>query len=151
MRLLAIGTVLLTASTGMACAEGRLTFYPVVGRSAPFSTATQVDDVLYLSGQIGLGADGKLASAFDDQARQTMANVEATLKAHGATFDDVYKCTVFLADMGNFAAFNKVYVASFKPDRLPARSAVGVASLAGGAALELECMAFVPRDGRRDR
>ena len=78
-----------------------------------------------------------------------MTNVQAALKGRGASFDDVYKCTVFLADMGNFSAFNKIYVDYFKPEHLPARSAFGVASLAGGAALELECMAFSPRDGKR--
>ena len=78
-----------------------------------------------------------------------MANIQKTLAAHGASFDDVFKCTVFLADMKTWGEFNKYYVTYFKPDRLPSRSALGVAALAAGAALELECVAFVPRDRSR--
>ena len=54
-------------------------------------------------------------------------------------------CTVFRADMGRFGAFNDIYVSYFKPGRLPARSAMGVATLAAGAALEVECWAYIGR------
>jgi enamine deaminase RidA (YjgF/YER057c/UK114 family) len=55
--------------------------------------------------------------------------------------DEVVKCTVFLADMSKYAAFNEIYVSYFKPGRMPARSAMGVSNLANGAALEVECWA----------
>ena len=111
---------------------------------APFSTAVRVGDVLYLSGQIGADADGRLAPTFADQARQVMANISATLQGAGSTLDDVFKCTVMLADMSHWDEFNKIYVTYFKPQRLPARSAFGANGLARGAMLELDCMAYSP-------
>ena len=70
-----------------------------------------------------------------------MDNIAAVLGRHGSGMNDVVKCTVFLADMGKFAAFNEIYVGYFKPGRLPARSALGVSNLANGAQLEVECWA----------
>lgn len=123
-------------------------YYPAPardGRPAPFSSAVQVGDVLYLSGQIGLGPDGKLPNTFEGQARQTMENVGAALKAHRLGWGDVFKCTVFIVDMKNWPAFNAVYVPYFPAGKLPARSAVGVTGLALDAQLELECMAYAGR------
>src|SRR5262249_49646279 len=118
---------------------------PRNGSPAPFSTAVQFGDVLYLSGQIGLGPDGKLPDTFEGQAKQTMENLGVTLKAHGLGWGDVFKCTVFIADMKNWPAFNSIYVPYFPAGKLPARSAVGVNGLALGAQLELECIAFAGR------
>ena len=114
----------------------------VQDRPAPFSSAVRVGDVVYLSGSIGITPDGKLPETFDGQAKQTMENIGAALKARGLGWGDVFKCTVFLADMKNWPAFNAVYVPYFQPGKLPARSAVGVSGLALGAQLELECLAF---------
>jgi 2-iminobutanoate/2-iminopropanoate deaminase len=113
--------------------------------TAPFSPAVRVENILYLSGQIGAGADGRLPPQFADQARQTMENVRATLKGSGSSFDDVFKCTVMLADMSHWEEFNRIYVTYFKSERLPARSAIGANGLARGAMLELECAAYSPR------
>jgi reactive intermediate/imine deaminase len=112
------------------------------GRPAPFSTAVQVGDVLYMSGQIGMAPGGKLPDTFEGQAKQTMENIGGVLKAHGLGWGDVFKCTVFIADMKNWPAFNTVYVPYFAAGKLPARSAVGANGLALGAQLELECMAY---------
>jgi reactive intermediate/imine deaminase len=112
------------------------------GATAPFSTAVQVGDMLYLSGQIGIAPDGKLPDTFDGQAKQVMENVGGVLKAHGLGWGDVVKCTVFIGDMKNWPAFNAVYVPYFTPGKLPARSAVGVNGLALNAQLELECLAY---------
>lgn len=109
--------------------------------NAPFSAAVRVGDVLYLSGQIGIGPEGKLPEDFTAQARQTMSNVGDALKQAGLGFDDVFKCTVMLSDMSHWEDFNKIYISYFKPDRLPARSAIGANGLARGAQLELECLA----------
>jgi reactive intermediate/imine deaminase len=101
--------------------------------------------VLYLSGALG-NVPGKLElvpDGLEAETRQTMANIEAVLEANGLTFDDVFKCTVMLADMKEWPAFNRVYLSYFKPDRLPARSAFGASSLALGARVELECWACV--------
>jgi 2-iminobutanoate/2-iminopropanoate deaminase len=110
---------------------------------APFSAAVRVGDVLYLSGQIGIAADGALPRDFNDQARQTMSNIGAILKQEALGFDDVFRCTVMLADMSRWEDFNKIYVTYFKADRLPARSALGANGLARGALLEVECLARV--------
>jgi 2-iminobutanoate/2-iminopropanoate deaminase len=118
---------------------------PVSGRPAPFSSAVRVGDVLYLSGAIGVAPDGKLPETFEAQAKQTMENVGAALKARGLGWGDVFKCTVFIVDMKNWPAFNAVYVPYFPAGKLPARSAVGASGLALGAQLELECLAYAAR------
>jgi len=117
------------------------------GLNLPFSQAVRVGDILNLSGAIG-NLPGKLELApggMEAEARQTMENVGQVLRENGLTFDAVFKCTVMLADMSQWAAFNKVYVGYFKPGRLPARSAFGTSGLALGAAVELECWASMPQ------
>jgi reactive intermediate/imine deaminase len=116
-------------------------YFPSSVPNAPFSAAVRVGDIVYLSGQIGVGADGKLPGEFSAQAQQTMSNVAAALAQTGLTFDDVFKCTVMLADMSHWEDFNKIYVGYFKAGQLPARSAVGANGLARGALVELECLA----------
>eukprot|EP00439_Symbiodinium_sp_Y106_P087569 s1_g105.t1 len=111
----------------------------------PFSQAVRVGDMLYLSGQIG-NVPGTLDLApggMEGQARQTMDNIEAVLQANGASFGDVTKCLVMLADMSQWADFNKVYVTYFEPGEFPARSAFGANGLALGGALEVECEAYL--------
>ena len=146
----AIGmTLLLSAAAANAQTERPAVEYfpsPVVnGRPAPFSTAVRVGDVLYLSGQIGIGPDGKLPDTFEGQAKQVMENIGGALKARGLVWGDVFKCTVMIADMKNWPAFNAVYVPYFPAGKLPARSAFGANGLALGAQLELECMAYAGR------
>lgn len=116
---------------------------------APFSLSAQVGDVLYLSGQIGNDKDGKLADGMEAQARQTMDNIAASLARSGASMRDVFKCTVMLADMSKWQDFNKVYVTYFDSQRLPARSAMGVNGLVGGALMEVECWAYRPQAARK--
>ena len=112
------------------------------GQALPFSDAVRVGDILYLSGQIGIGADGKLPDGIDAQARQAMDNVGAVLKRAGLTYADLFHCTAFLADMKDWPAFNKVYVPYFPAGKMPARSAFGANGLALGAKLEIECQAY---------
>jgi reactive intermediate/imine deaminase len=114
------------------------------GFRLPFSSAVRVGDVLYLSGMIGTGSDGKLARGIEAQTRQTMDNIGAALARAGRSFDDVFKCTVMIDDMKEWQAFNAVYVTYFKPDLLPARSAFGADGLALGALVEVECLAHAP-------
>lgn len=116
-------------------------YYPAANPKSPYSEAVRAGDFLIASGQLGV-RPGQAVS-FEDEARRAMDNVAAVLGRHGASMDDVVKCTVLLADMGKFAAFNEVYVSYFKPGRLPARTAMGVAALAAGANLEVECWAYV--------
>jgi 2-iminobutanoate/2-iminopropanoate deaminase len=133
----------LTAAVLMAgvAAEAQGVRHVPARPGAPFSAATEVNGVLYLSGQLGTGPDGKLVEGFEAQTRQMMDNLGATLKAQGLGWDHVFKCTVMLDDMGQWPAFNAIYTTYFKADRLPARSAFGADGLALGAAVELECLA----------
>jgi reactive intermediate/imine deaminase len=110
----------------------------------PFSLAVKVGDVLYLSGQLGNkpGTLSLVDGGMEAQARQTMDNIGVVLKANGLGFDDVFKCTVMIADMKKWADFNKVYVTYFKAGHLPTRSAFGANGLALGAEVELECWAY---------
>lgn len=112
----------------------------------PFSEAVRVDNMLFLSGQIGVepGTLALVEGGMAAEARQTLDNIKATLERHGASMSEVVKCTVMLADMSEWGAFNEVYVKYFdKP--YPARSAFGANGLALGASLELECWATVDR------
>ncbi len=109
----------------------------------PFSAAVRVGDMVYLSGALG-NLPGTLTLAeggMAGQARQTMENIGAVLRYCGLDFDDVVKCTIMLADMSEWSAFNAVYATYFKPNRLPARSAFGCSGLALGGKLEVECLA----------
>lgn len=114
----------------------------------PFSDAVRVGDMFYLSGALG-NVPGKMEivpGGIEAETRATMQNIARTLEQNGLSFDDVFKCTVFLTDMKLWPAFNKVYIEYFKPERLPARSAFGVTALALGALVELECVAFAGKD-----
>jgi 2-iminobutanoate/2-iminopropanoate deaminase len=113
----------------------------------PYSQAVTRDGFLFCSGQVGLDpATGKLAG--DDvatQARQAMNNIAAVLDAAGATFADVVKTTIYLADMADFATVNPVYGEHFTNGTPPARSTVAVAGLPLGARVEIEVTAVLPR------
>jgi reactive intermediate/imine deaminase len=123
-------------------------YYPVSstgGAPLPFSEAVQLGDTLYVSGQIGnLPGTFALASGgIGSEAKQALDNMKAVLERHGASLDSVMKCTVFLADIKDWPAFNDVYRTYFKKN-LPARSALAASGLAIGARVEVECIAFVP-------
>jgi len=135
---------LFTISSHAATVE-RYTDPAMKDANLPFSQAIRVGDMLYLSGQIG-NVPGTLDLApggMEGQARQTMDNIEAVLEANGASFANVTKCLVMLADMSQWADFNKVYVTYFEPGQFPARSAFGANGLALGGALEVECEAYL--------
>ncbi len=112
----------------------------------PFADARRVGDVLFLSGDIGFDpATGKLApGGIGPETRQAFENISATLARHGLALADIVKCTVMLADMNEWAAFNEVYLTYFDKDSLPARSAFGATALAFGARMEIECIARYP-------
>lgn len=115
----------------------------------PFSQAVRVGDVLYLSGMLGNvpGTAELVPGGLEAEARQTMENIRAVLAENGLGFDAVFKCTVMLADIAQWAAFNRIYLACFDPDRLPARSAFGANGLALGAQVEVECWAYARTEG----
>jgi len=110
----------------------------------PFSEAVRVGNMLYLSGQ--LGYDSETSSLVEGgiaaETRQTLENIKAVLEKHGSSMAEVVKCTVFLADIKEWAAMNAVYITYF-PSNPPARSALGSSGLALDARTEIECMATV--------
>ena len=104
----------------------------------PYSQAILAGDTLYSSGQLGLDpATGELPEGAAAQAHQSLANIKAILDKAGFQKTDVVKTTVFLTDMGAFAAVNDVYAAFFGEHR-PARSCVEVAALPKGGLVEIE-------------
>jgi 2-iminobutanoate/2-iminopropanoate deaminase len=116
---------------------------PMLGEQRlPFSEAVRVGDLLILSGQLGIGSDGKLPQGIEAQSKQAMDNVGRVLKGQGLGFGDLLKCTVMLDNMADWPAFNKVYVTYFPDGKFPARSAFGADGLALGALLEVECWAY---------
>ena len=141
MRLLALA--LLGVST-MAQGQGiqRIGEPALNGQRLPFSTAVRAGDTIYLSGALGIDADGKLGEGMAAQARLAMDNLGAGLKQAGLSWGDVVKCTVMLDDMKDWPAFNQVYVTYFPDGKFPARSAFGADGLALGALLEVECIAY---------
>ncbi|MFB0519953.1 MAG: RidA family protein [Desulfatiglandales bacterium] len=110
----------------------------------PFSEAVRVNNMLYLSGQVGnLPGQMKLVEGgIEEETRQTLENIKSTLQRYGADMDDVVKCTVFLADIAEWPRMNKVYKTYFNSP-FPARSAVAGSGLALGARVEIECIAVL--------
>ena len=104
----------------------------------------RVDDTLYVSGMVGVtpGTLQLVPGGIEPESRQTMENIRMTLEEHGATMDDIIKCTVMLADISEWGTFNEIYKTYFT-DRYPARSALGANGLALGARVEVECIAVV--------
>ena len=112
------------------------------GQALPFSDAVRVGDVLYLSGQLGIGADGKLPAGIDAQTKLALDNIGGILKRAGLGYEDVFHCTAMLADMKDWPAMNTVYVTYFPEGKRPARSAFGASGLALGGLVEIECQAY---------
>lgn len=110
----------------------------------PYSQAVRAGDLVFCSGQIALDpATGEMvAGDVTLQTERVMANIAAVLAAAGTGFDNVVKTTIFLVEMGDFAAVNEVYGRSF-PNHKPARSTVAVRNLPRGALVEIEVTAKV--------
>ena len=110
------------------------------GAIGPYSQGYCVNGFVYTSGQIPVNpADGSVPEGIAAQAEQSCKNVGAILEAAGTDFEKVFKTTCFLADMGDFAAFNEVYAKYFVSK--PARSCVAVKDLPKGVLCEIEAIA----------
>ena len=107
----------------------------------PYCHATLCGDTLYCSGQLGLiPQTGELAQGVEAQAKQALENLGAVLQTAGMTYANVVKTTVFLADIGDFAAINQVYATYFS-ENPPARSCVQAGALPKGGLFEIEAIA----------
>ena len=111
----------------------------------PYSQAVSADGWVYSAGQIGLvpGRGELVGPSVEEQAEQVFRNLEAVLGAAGASFADVVKTTVYLADMAEFAAVNEIYARHFT-EPYPARSTVAAAALPKGARVEIDVVARLP-------
>jgi 2-iminobutanoate/2-iminopropanoate deaminase len=135
--------ILLTALVTTACVPRRTLEFMAdpTPPAGPFSRAVRVGDLLFLAGQIGTDASGRLVpGGIQPETRQTLENIRAELRRNGLGMERVAKCTVFLADMAEWGRMNEVY-ATFFPGPKPARSAAGSNGLALGARVEIECIA----------
>jgi reactive intermediate/imine deaminase len=142
-------SVLAVALVGCAGTEvkepstnGNVHFYDSGRFNLPFSDGVRVGNVFYTSGEIGdkAGSDKLVPGGIKAESRQALENIRDTLQANGYELKDVVKCTVMLADMKEWPAFNEVYKEYFKKP-YPARSAFGGNQLAFDARMEIECIA----------
>jgi 2-iminobutanoate/2-iminopropanoate deaminase len=110
----------------------------------PYSQAIRAGDLLFLSGQVGLDpATGALVEGgLEAETTRALQNLEAVLRAAGAGLDRVVRTTVFLIDLGDFAAMNAIYARAFGENR-PARSTVQVSALPRGARVEIDAIAML--------
>ena len=108
----------------------------------PYSQAIVADGWVFCSGQIPLDPDTMelVGGTIDEQTDRALSNLSEVLQAAGSSLQHVVKTTVFLADMNNFAAMNKVYEQHFGEHR-PARAAVQAAALPKFCNVEIECIA----------
>lgn len=114
-----------------------------ISTAGPYSPAIRAGDFLFISGQIPIGPEGELlGGGIEEQTRRAMENLKRVLSAAGADLKDLVKVTIYLADMDDFAAVNKVY-GSYFDLAPPARACVAVKELPKGARVEIEAIAYL--------
>ncbi len=114
----------------------------------PYSQAVRVGPMLFTAGQIPLDPkSGQLVSQdVAEQTKRVLENLTAVLRAENMDFSNIVKTTVFMTNLGDFQTMNEIYASYFK-DAPPARSTVQVSALPKGAQVEIEVVAFAPREG----
>jgi 2-iminobutanoate/2-iminopropanoate deaminase len=112
------------------------------GAIGPYSHAVRAGGLLFCSGQIPLDpASGELVGDnAADQARQCLLNLQAVCRAAGTTLERALRLTVYMTELGDFAAVNEVYGSFFEGGEPPARVAIGVAALPRGASVEIDAV-----------
>ena len=108
----------------------------------PYEAGIKVGNFIFTSGQIPIDPETNelVTGSIEDQTHRSLKNLKAVLEAEGYSLNDVVKTTVFLSDMNNFAAVNKVYAEYFNENK-PARSCVQVAKLPKSVGVEIEAIA----------
>tara|TARA_B100001057_G_scaffold36128_3_gene32723 strand:- start:2482 stop:2901 length:420 start_codon:yes stop_codon:yes gene_type:complete len=109
------------------------------GNGSPFSGAVMTDDTLYISGMLGL-KNGEVPAEVDDEARNVLDAIKATLEAAGMTMDDLVYVQIFCSDVSHYASFNEVYRTYFTQE-FPARAFVGAGTLLFDARFEIQAIA----------
>lgn len=113
----------------------------MMNTAVPYSPAFRAGDFVFISGQIGIDANGELADGFDAQFRQAIANLRAILEDNGLGPEHIAKTTVFLTDFSDYPIMNDIYgEVMYAP--YPARAALGVLELPRGASVEIEAIAY---------
>lgn len=107
----------------------------------PYSQGVDTGDTIYLSGQLGLNANGEMQEGVEAQTHQSLKNIETLLEEVGLGLENVVKTLVLLDDINDFKAVNEIYGQYFK-EPYPARSAFAVASLPLGGLVEIEVIAM---------
>ncbi|MCX6604996.1 MAG: RidA family protein [Acidobacteria bacterium] len=128
--------LLLMVTTFLTAADKKVVVPKDAKPSRNFSPGILSGGTLYVSGQTGADKTGAYPEKFEDEVKQTLANVEEILKAGGCTFADAVAVQVYLTDMEMFARMNTVYT-SIIPEPRPTRTTVGVAKLVGKARIEI--------------
>ena len=113
----------------------------------PYSQAIFIEGWVFCSGQIPIDpATGALVEGdIQTETERVMANLDAVLKAAGATFGDVVRTTIYLTDLAHFADVNRIYGSYFQNGPAPARATVQVAALPKGARVEIDAIARIQR------
>jgi 2-iminobutanoate/2-iminopropanoate deaminase len=108
--------------------------------TAAYSHAVRAGEYLFVTGQLGVdpGTNALVAGGTVAQTHQVMRNLQAVLAGAGTTFARVVMVRIYLTDFADYAAMNAAYASYFAPDRLPARTTVGVTALALGGAVEID-------------
>jgi reactive intermediate/imine deaminase len=115
------------------------------GSGHPLSSAIRAGDFVFVSGLLPRDEEGQLVTGdITHQTHAVMKRLQATLEKAGVKMDDVVKCTVWLTDAADFAAFNQVYASYFEEPR-PARATVRADLMAAGARIEIEAVCYKPR------
>ncbi|MBX7443387.1 MULTISPECIES: RidA family protein [unclassified Arthrobacter] len=115
--------------------------------SQPYADVAIGGGLIFTSGQIPTSADGTTPEAFGDQVKQTLENLEQTLKLAGAGLGDLLKVTVYLASLDDFAEYNRIYTDKLTHAGLPTRTTVEVSRFRGTKRIELEAVAVAPAAG----
>ena len=122
----------------------RVTAQGAPNPQGPYSHAVKAGGFVYVSGQAALdpGTSKPIHGTVAEETHRTIRNIKAILEASGASLDDAVKCSVFLADIRDFAEMNAVYAEYFGAAK-PARTTVQAALPAAGLKVEIDCIAYV--------
>jgi len=142
--LILLGIIFLASCTNNTVTDNTIIFHKThepKKENAPFSDIVQVGDLYFLSGQVGMNQTTRtlVEGGITEETTQVLENIKAVLQHHDMDMDNVVKCTVILADIHDFSAFNEVYKKYFP--KKPARTTFAAKGLAVGAKIEIECIA----------